>query len=181
MSVNRAIAKSIIKTGGKVIHGEVFVNVSPLMEWRKWLTYEPIFEKDRIEYLNSKKVSELSFEELEEASRYSKNELLGQLFKIYGTSACSLEDSMKVYDYMCTESIEELMRSKLTSEELEYAREEINKLKKVSKKELMEKINFEQIEEIYKTLSMVDAYILHRISSYIYARNEIDLTRKRNL
>ena len=43
--------------------------------------------------------------------------ILNGLFKIYGTSECFEEDYMKVYDYMCNESIEELMLKKLTSED----------------------------------------------------------------
>lgn len=50
---------------------------------------------------------------------------------------------MKVYDYMCNESIEELMLSKLTSKELQYAKQEITRLSKVSKEQLSVKVREE--------------------------------------
>ena len=177
---NRIMAREIAKMGGKakIIHGNVIGNVSPDIEWIKWLSYEPEFEKKRIEYFDTKKVSELSYEELEEASKYSRNKIFAKLFKIYGTSECSEEDYMRVYDYMCNESIEELMLSKLTSEELKYAKKEIIRLSKVSKEQLSAKVKEEQKPENYAQLSMVDSYILHIISDINYARSMSDLNRK---
>lgn len=177
---NRIMAREIAKMGGKakIIHGNVIGNVSPDIEWIKWLSYEPEFEKKRIEYFDTKKVSELSYEELEEASKYSRNKIFAKLFKIYGTNECSEEDYMRVYDYMCNESIEELMLSKLTSEELKYAEKEIIRLSKVSKEQLSAKVKEEQKPENYAQLSMVDSYILHIISDINYARSMSDLNRK---
>lgn len=177
---NRIMAKEMARMGGKVkiIHGNVIGNISPDIEWIKWLSYEPEFEKKRIEYFDSKKISELSYEELEEASRYSRNKIFARLFKIYGTSECSEEDYMKVYDYMCNESIEKLMLSKLTSEELRYAKQEITRLSEVSKEQLSDKVNEEQKPERYEQLSMVDSYILHIISDIDYARSISNLNRE---
>lgn len=177
---NRIMAKEMSKSGGKVkvIHGNVFGNVSPDIEWSKWLSYEPEFERKRIEYFDSKKISELSYEEVKEASRYRRNKIFARLFKIYGTSECSEEDYMKVYDYMCNESIEELMLSKLTLEELQYAKQEIIRLSKFSKEQLNVKIKEEQKTNVYSQLSMVDSYILHFISNINYARNMSDSNRK---
>ena len=177
---NRIMAKEMARMGGKVkiIHGNVIGNISPDIEWIKWLSYEPEFEKKRIEYFDSKKISELSYEELEEASRYSRNKIFARLFKIYGTSECSEEDYMKVYDYMCNESIEKLMLSKLTSEELRYAKQEITRLSEVSKEQLSAKVNEKQKPERYEQLSMVDSYILHIISDIDYARSISSLNRE---
>lgn len=177
---NRTMAKEMFRMGirTEVVHGNVIGNISPDVEWIKWLSYESEFEKNRIEYLNSKKISELSYEELEEVISYRRNKIYGRLFKIYGTSECSEEDYMKVYDYMCNESIEKLMLKKLTSEELRYARQEITRLSKVPKEQLSAKVNEEQILEKYEQLSMVDSYILHIISDINYARSISDLNRK---
>lgn len=180
MDFNRIMAREMAKMGNKakIIHGNVIGNVSPDIEWIKWLSYEPKFEKKRIEYFDTKKVSELSYEELEEASRYSRNKIFAKLFKIYGTDECSEEDYMRVYDYMRNESIEELMLSKLTSEELQYAKQEITRLSKISKERLSAKLNEEQKLENYEQLSMVDSYILHIISNINYTRSMSDLNRK---
>ena len=178
--LNRIMAKEMSKSGGKVkvIHGNVFGNVSPDIEWSKWLSYEPEFEKKRIEYFDSKKISELSYEELEEVNRYRRNKVFARLFRIYGTSECSEEDYMKVYNYMCNESIEELMLSKLTFEELQYAKQEIIRLSKFSKEQLNVKIKEEQKVNVYSQLSMVDSYILHFISNINYARNMFDSNKR---
>lgn len=178
MDFDKFIASEMVKNGGKAKIIRDIGNVSPDIEWIKWLSYEPEFEKKRIEYFDSKKVSELSYEELEEASRYSKNKIFARLFKIYGTSECSKEDYMKVYDYMCNESIEALMLSKLTSEELQYAKNEITRLSHISKEELNAKVKKEQDPEKYEQLSMVDSYILHIISNIDYARDMSELYRK---
>ena len=178
MDFNKIVVKEIAKKGGKIIHGNVVGNISPDIEWTKWLSYEPEFEKKRIEYLNSKKVSELSYKELQEASIYSRNKIFAKLFKIYGTSEISEEDYIKVYDYMCNESIEKLMLSKLTTEELQYAKNEIIRLSKIPKKQLSAKVNKEQKKENYEQLSMVNSYILHIISNINYHRSISDLSRE---
>lgn len=175
MSFDREMVKIMAENGAKIIHGENIGNVDPYIEWIKWLSYIPEFEKKRIEYFDSKKISELTYEELEEASRYSRNKIFARLFKIYGTSECSEEDYMKVYDYMCSESIEKLMLSKLTSEELRYAKQEITKLSKVSKEQIRAKLNEEEKPEKYECLSMVDSYILHIISKINFARSLAEL------
>lgn len=76
---------------------------------------------------------------------------------------------------MCSESIEKLMLSKLTSEELRYAKQEIAKLSKVSKEQIKAKLNEEQNPEKYERLSMVDSYILHIISEINFARSLAEL------
>jgi hypothetical protein len=187
-SISRKIAKEMSKSGGKVtiITVNVIGNINPLTEWIKWLNYEPEFEKRRIEYLDTKKISELTLEELEEASKYSRNRIFARLFKTYGTKDCSLEDYMKVYDYMTHESINELMLSKLTSEELRHAKKKINSLRQMPFAELNIKVKNEKQPERYAELSMVDSYILHAISNINYSRNisklanEIDAQIERN-
>ena len=154
---NKIMTKEMIKMGinCKIIPRNTIGNVSPIIEWIKWLSYE----------------------EIEEVTNYNRNKIFAGLFMVYGTSECSQEDYMRVYDYMCNESIEELMLKKLTSEELKYAREEITRLSNVSKEQLSAKVKEEQRREKYEQLSMVDSYILHIISDINYARSMSDLNR----
>ena len=172
-SLNQILAREMSKSKGRVSIVPRYDggNVSPYLEWKKWLSYVPEFERKRIEYFDSKKISELSYDELEEASRYRKNQIFAELFQVYGTSECSEENYMMVYNYMSNESILELMLSKLTPEELYHAREEIEKLSNLSKEELNAKVKREQRVEIYNQLSMVDSYILHLLSNVNCARN----------
>lgn len=172
-SLNQILAREMSRSKGRVSIVPMYDggNVSPYLEWKKWLSYVPEFERKRIEYFDSKKISELSYDELEEASRYRKNQIFAELFQVYGTSECSEQNYMMVYNYMSNESILELMLSKLTPEELCHAREELEKLSSLSKEELNSKVKGEQRVEIYNQLSMVDSYILHLLSNVNCARN----------
>ena len=178
MDYDRIIVEQMAKAGCKLIPKNTVGSISPDIEWIKWLSYEPEFEKSRMKYFDSKKVSELTFEELEEARKYLRNKAFAGLFKMYGTDECSEEDYMKVYDFMCDESIEELMLSKLTSEELRYAKQEITRLSNVPKEQLQAKVKKEIVPEIYKQLPMVDAYILHVLSGINFARNMDDFDKR---
>ena len=175
-SINRIIAKALAKSNGniKIVHGNVVGNIAPDVEWRKWLSYESEFEKNRIRILEARKNSELSFEEVEELRKYRRNRMFAELFRLYEIRKCSYEEYMMVYDFMCTESIEELMLNKLSLDELSYAKDEIVRLSKVSKEDLEFKVKEAQKIENYDKLSMVDAYILHVISNIKYARNMLD-------
>ena len=172
-SLSQILAREMSRSKGRVSIVPMYDggNVSPYLEWKKWLSYVPEFERKRIEYFDSKKISELSYDELEEASRYRKNQIFAELFQVYGTSECSEQNYMMVYNYMSNESILELMLSKLTPEELYHAREELEKLSSLSKEELNAKVKGEQRVEIYNQLSMVDSYILHLLSNVNCARN----------
>ena len=87
---------------------------------------------------------------------------------------------MLVYDFMSNESIEKLMISKLTNEELEYAKKEINRLNEIPEKELSIKVNEGKNLEAYEKLSMVDSYILHVIANIDFVRNTKKLNEKIN-
>lgn len=176
MGANKMIARAMSKSGGRV--KMIPSNDKYLFsEWEKWLSYEPEFEKQRMEYLSSKKATECSFEEQKEICRYHRNQYIARLFQLYGTSMCSEEDYMKVYDFMCKESIGEFMKSKLTSEELQYARQEITRLYQASKEQLSAIVREGQTLETYEQLSMVDAYILHGLSQIDFSRNLVDLDK----
>ena len=80
---NKIMTKEMIKMGinCKIIPRNTIGNVSPIIEWIKWLSYEPEFEKKRIEYLDSKK-SELSYEEIEEVTNYNRNKIFPEHFAV---------------------------------------------------------------------------------------------------
>ena len=107
MNMDRTLARIMAKSGGKVVFGNITHNISLDREWLKWLAYEPEFEKKRMEYLNSKTIKELTYEELEEALSYKENQVWAKLFRQYGTKDCTEEDYMKVYDFMVNENIED--------------------------------------------------------------------------
>ena len=172
-NISKIMAKELNKSGSQVkfIYGNVFGNIPPIIEWIKWLSYEPEFEKNRIEHLNSKGSNNLSYEELNELDHYMKRKRMAQLFKKYDCKECSKKEYMEVYSYMSNESIINLILDKLTVQEIKYAEEEIKKLITGSSEELTKKIKVESQKENYLYLPMVDAYILHIIDRINYVRN----------
>lgn len=168
---NRQMAKMMSGTKTKVICGEVMGNIDPLTEWIKWLSYTPDFQKKRINELQNKKVIELSLSELDELRENLYQKRMLDLIKIYGTEQISKDEYMEVYDYIKNESIDRIMLSKLTKEELDYVKENISKYSSLSREELNLKINKEQEKSTYNSLSMVDSYILHIISRISFSRS----------
>ena len=46
---NRVMAREMSKlNGGKLIKGNIMGNVNPLIEWIKWLSYNPLHEQEKI-------------------------------------------------------------------------------------------------------------------------------------
>ena len=46
------------------IRGNVLGSINPLIEWIRWLSYVPSFTKERIDYIYSKNIRDLSVDEL---------------------------------------------------------------------------------------------------------------------
>ena len=172
MCTSKIIAKELADSKVKIIHGAVKRNVAPLIEWIKWLSYIPDFQKSRIKYLESKVANDISLKELSEINQYKIQARMATLFKLYGTSDISRDEYMEVYIYMAEHSIEDLMLSKLSKEELSYAKERIQYFSQISKEELELKIKEEQKEVNYNELSMVDSYILHELLRINYSENK---------
>ena len=110
--------------------------------------------------------SDISLEELNEINQYKSQTRMATLFKLYGTNDISRDEYMEVYIYMTEHYIEDLMLSKLSKEELSYAKERIQYFSQISKEELELKIKEEQKEVNYNELSMVDSYIFNSNSSF---------------
>ncbi len=132
----------------------------------------------RIQELNSKIVEELTLEDLDEIRAYKSQIRMLDLFKIYGTSEISKKEYIEIYDFMVNQSIDELMLNKLTSEELRYAKDQIQYFSQIPNEELRKKVNEEQKADNYEKLSMVDSYVLHIISRVDFARNMTKLNRE---
>ncbi len=178
MSFNRVMAKMMAGSDIKIVHGKVIGNIDPYIEWIKWLSYVPEFQKARIQELNSKRIEEMALEELDELRIYKSQIRMLELFKKYGTSEISKDEYMEVYDFMINQSINELMLSKLTLEELKYAKDQIQYFSQIQSEELSKKVNDEQKTDNYENLSMVDSYILHIISRVNFVRSMSKFNRE---
>ena len=178
MSFNKVVANMMAGRNIKIIHGEVVGNANPYIEWIKWLSYIPKFQEVRLQELSSKKVEELTGEEIDELNTYKRQNRILKLFKLYGTKEISKDEYMEVYNFMVNQSIDELMLSKLTIEELRYAKSQIQYFSEIASEELRKKVNEERKADNYENLSMVDSYILHVISKISFAKSIIELDRK---
>lgn len=157
-NLKRIMVKEMAKISSSTaisIRGNVIWSVNPLIEWIRWLSYVPYFMRERIDYIYSKNIRDLSVDEL---------------FLKYKNGKCNPDEYMEVYDYMGN-SIKNVMLRKLTREELNYANEEIKRLNTLSKPEILTKLKNESSEETYNNLSMVDTYILHVVSNDFLQKN----------
>lgn len=145
--------------------------------WLKWLDYEPEFEKELLKTLSSKNTSTLTLEELQILTKYQERMRILQLIKKYETDI-SFNEYMEANTYLQTKSIEELMLDKLSQEEKEYAKLELKRLSKLPYEELDKKINEMISANCSENLSMVDSYILHKISEVGFRRSMHRLNSK---
>ena len=171
MDLNKIMTNMLASSNAKIIPGEVIGNINPYIEWIKWLSYIPEFQRERLQILNSKIVEDISLDELDEIREYKYQTRMLNLLKKYGTSDISKEEYREVYEFMANHSIDDLMLSKLSIEEIRYATEQIKNFSQLSNEELRRKVKEEQKEDNYKKLSMLNSYILHIISRFDFTRN----------
>ena len=73
--LKRIMAKEMAKISSSTainIRGNVLGSVNPLIEWIRWLSYVPYFMKERIDYIYSKNIRDLSVDELKELTSYQE-------------------------------------------------------------------------------------------------------------
>ena len=151
MELSIDIIQMLKKSGTRVTPFYPRSSVDICEEWIKWLSYVPDFEIDGID----------------------KQLKMSKLFEKYGTHNITESEYLEVYTYMKNNSVEDLMESKLTKEELEEARKYIKKYSSLSKEDLLYIISVGKTN--YKIINMVEAYILHEISTFSYRKNVEDL------
>lgn len=168
--IPKDVIKVFAKEGGKIIPHDDSFNL--YMEWVKWLDYVPAFEKEKIDKLLKKKNK--TSEEFRKVGNYYYYRKMAELFKKYGSKNMNIDEYEEVLLFMQQRSIEEYMNSKLSKEEIESAKEQINNYKKISEEDLFKKVHNEKREENYMSLSMIDAYILHYLDKIVQARFSVD-------
>lgn len=155
-------------------------------EWIAWLNYEPEFEKQRKNYLMSRKFEELNESEQIELSHYIKYQTYADLFNKYEINTCTQEEYIKVCNFMKIESLEDLIISKLTAEELNYIKSEINRIENLSLTDF--ESEYRKLRDSYfnEQLTMTERYVYYlssRIAAYrnnIRVENEISAQLKEN-
>ena len=155
----------------KIVLSDVFGVINPYKEWIKWLSYYSEDTKNRLNEIINKPNESLSFDEMREYEKFREQLKALVLLNRYLDDNLTNSQYKFLLDFMCNESIEEYMKSKLSKEELESAKEKINKYSNVPKVILNDKVMNEKNEEVYDNLSMEDAYVLHMISKINHQRN----------
>jgi len=155
----------------KIVMSDVFGVINPYKEWIKWLSYYSDDTKNKLNEIINKPNEKLSYDEMREYEKFREELKALVLLNRYLDDNLTNSQYKFLLDFMCNESIEEYMKSKLSKEELESAKEKINKYSNVPKAILNDKIINEKNEEVYDNLSMEDAYVLHMISKINHQRN----------
>ena len=170
---NKYLSKQAIKSNklGRNINSEELNGISVDLEWIKWISYSPKFEKKKMKKIFSKKVEKMGYRELIDISKYKKRLHILNILNYYSSKKCSDEEYSELINYLNSEDIEELMLDKLTVEEYLYARERIKEFSDLSKEELIEKINYERIPNNYMKLNMIDSYILHELCKIVLVKS----------
>lgn len=166
--------------------GSVKIVTKDYKEWIAWLNYESEFEKQRKNYLMSRKFEELNESEQIELSHYIKYQTYANLFNKYETNSCTQEEYIKVCNFMKIESLEDLIISKLTDEELVYVKSEINRIENLSSSDF--ESEYRKLRDLYfnEQLTMAERYVYYlssRIATYrnnIRVENEISAQLKEN-
>ena len=167
-------------------NGSAKIVTKDYKEWIAWLNYEPEFEKQRKKYLMSRKFEELNASEQIELSHYIKYQTYADLFNKYETNTCTQEEYIKVCNFMKIESLEDLIISKLTAEELNYVKSEINRIENLSLTDF--ESEYRKLRDLHfnEQLTMTERYVYYlssRIATYrnnIRVENEISAQLKGN-
>ena len=167
-------------------NGSAKIVTKDYKEWIAWLNYEPEFEKQRKKYLMSRKFEELNASEQIELSHYIKYQTYADLFNKYETNTCTQEEYIKVCNFMKIESLEDLIISKLTAEELNYVKSEINRIENLSLTDF--ESEYRKLRDLHfnEQLTMTERYVYYlssRIATYrnnIRVENEISVQLKGN-
>lgn len=175
MDLNRVLLKELAKNSKD---GKVSSKYNPelAMKYLKWLSYTPEFENKYIIDLTNKRAVDLSSDELNKLKKYKKQQEMINVFKRYLSDECKPEDILPVYDYIKSTPLNSLMNSKLTSEE----RTEANKLiKETAKLPLIDLCNLiKGKKENYSSLSMIEAYAIHKLDDIANAKSSAKLHRE---
>lgn len=134
---------------------------NPCIEWIKWLVDSCEKQKIKIKKISSKMISDLTNEEFAEIETYLYHKKVLNLLENYGNKEMTNEEYLEIYQFIGSHSLGKLMEANLTIEEINWAKETLRVLEQSSPENLNKKI--QEAQDNYQNLSMVDAYILHKL------------------
>ena len=148
--------------------------ILPHVQWLKWLNYVPDFQKDRLDFINCKALSNLNLADSIFLQEMEKNNELIKLFDRFSSGECSVQDRIDVMKYVESDGkLEKLMLSKLTFEELSDVKQKISLLRQNS--EFLESMLYVMWDvNIYSELSMVDSFVAYCAAEM---RSNVDISK----
>ncbi len=162
MNVSSAIDEKMLNNGKKIISKPgMFISgkLNPVDEWIKWLSFEPDFEKEKMNEYSSKGIYNLEENELKFINEYNTRKRILPVLKKYNNNESSMEESKEAFNFLTEHSLIKLMLDKLTMDELKEAREKIRKYSSMTYEEEGKLIDEEILE--YDSLSMVDSFAIN--------------------
>ena len=157
------LKNEMAKCGVRITHlGPLGPNYSE-KEWIKWLDYIPNFQLQRIDYLSSKQVTELTNNEKEELTTLRKELKMRNISKKYEDKETSVADRLEYADYTTQEHLDSIISRKLTIEEYNRAKKQIQ--------EIVDTLSYAELEQYcellknnFNDLSMIDLFVLREVN-----------------
>lgn len=139
------------------VRGIEYLNVNSDIDiWIKFTSYLKPDETALLEKLENKSLDSIQRSEISEYSRIKNQLMISELFLKYKNKNCSKEEYNIVTRFMDSMSLQTLIKTKLTEEEIELASKTISKLETIEQLE-------EYIESQPKKFEELNAY-----ESYIF-------------
>ena len=150
-----------------------------ILEYKKWLEYEPYFEKKVKSDLYSTDTNYLSEERKSELEKYLLRDYYSDIFKKYCSDPHMEHLELMVRDYMDNYSVEEIMVDKLTGKEIKFGLKKYFFIRDhFSKKEMYQLIQEQYSSSCYLDLSMVDSYVLYLVYEYYHHLKKGNIKKK---
>lgn len=132
--------------------------------WIKFTNYLKPDETALLEKLENKSLDSIQISEINEYSRIKNQLMISELFLKYKNKNCSKEEYDIVTRFMDSMSLQTLIETKLTEDEIELASKAISKLKTIEQLEEYIESQPKKFEE----LSAYESYVLLKAKEKIY-------------
>lgn len=142
-------------------------NINDVLEYYKWVSYVPLFVREKIEFLLNKDINDFTSEDFYFLKDVKLQEELSEKFKRYISDECLREDILSIYDYMRTNSLDKIINSKLNTQELNMSNKVIDDSINLSIDELGDIVNKGYQKNNYLSLSMTDAYVMRELNKIL--------------
>ena len=147
---------------------EEYANLNNELDiWIKFTSYLKPDEKALLEKLENKSLDSIQRSEINEYSRIKNQLMISELFLKYKNKDCSKEEYGIVTRFMDSMSLQTLIKTKLTEEEIELASKTISKLETIEQLEEyieLQQKNFEELNAYESYIFLLAKEKLHNLN-----------------